>query len=206
MYNVPIMTKYVLNSGGFRNRGDEGCAFYAEMIKDLGDRPKVLVCSFADIRERWDRNFYVFTTHMSERVPGGVNPIFERVDEYRFEEQVQEAELIYFYGGDVEVVKNNLAKYNVDTLFSGKVVAGSSAGAAVWATYYWSGERRKALPGLNVLPMKFIPHYKANSIDEYDAREPVDWDKGYMELEEIGDSSQQIHAMKEGDYVVVREE
>jgi hypothetical protein len=51
------MTKYILNSGGVKRYPDRKREFHQEMIKGLGSKPKILICSFAQAREDWETKF-----------------------------------------------------------------------------------------------------------------------------------------------------
>ena len=58
------------------------------------------------------------------------------------------------------------------------------------------------MDGLGILPIKFIPHYKSNWGSD-DPRGSIDWEAALRELEEYGDASLPIHALEEGEYIVI---
>lgn len=60
------------------------------------------------------------------------------------------------------------------------------------------------MDGLGILPMKFLAHYES-SYGSDDARGPVDWRRGYEELKEYGDTTLRVHALKEGEFVVIEQ-
>ena len=56
--------------------------------------------------------------------------------------------------------------------------------------------------GPTYLPIKFIAHYKS----DYGADDPrgaIDWEKGYNNLKNFGNKTLPIHALKEGEYVII---
>jgi len=58
------------------------------------------------------------------------------------------------------------------------------------------------MDGLGIFPIKFIPHYKSNFGSE-DPRGSINWKKAYEELKDFGDTNLPIHALEEGDFVVI---
>ncbi|EKE21485.1 MAG: hypothetical protein ACD_7C00216G0001 [uncultured bacterium] len=60
------------------------------------------------------------------------------------------------------------------------------------------------MDGLGILPIKFIPHYKS-SYGEDDPRGSIDWESAYKELEGCGNKSLPIHALEEGNFIVIEQ-
>jgi len=197
-----IMTKYVLNSGGLKNNPQRARDFFAEMLKGLGDKPRILICCFAQPREIWEQNFAKDKDNSRETFPEGVEPVFELAFPDMFKEQIQKADVLYMHGGDDHLIKYWLEKFDIPNIWEGKVVATSSASSHVLSKHFWTCDWRKCMDGLGILPIKFLAHYKS----EYgmdDPRGPVDWEQGYKELEAYGDTTLPIHALEEGDYIVI---
>ncbi len=82
------------------------------------------------------------------------------------------------------------------------MVAGSSAGSDALVKHFWTCDWRKCMDGLGILPVKFLPHFESD-YGNNDPRGPIDWHKGYSELEQYGNTSLPIHAPHEGDFVVI---
>jgi hypothetical protein len=82
------------------------------------------------------------------------------------------------------------------------VVIGSSAGSNALVKCFWTCDWRQVKEGLGILPIKFIPHYKS-AYGEGDPRGPIDWIQAYNELAEYGDQSLPIHALEEGDFIII---
>ena len=119
-----------------------------------------------------------------------------------FAEQCQWADVIIFAGGDDELLKCRMSKFDVPGIWEGKVVTGGSAGASYLVDSFWTCDWRKIMDGKGIIPAKFIAHFKSNFGDD-DHRGPIDWEKAYKELKEYGDKSLPIYALEEGDFVVL---
>ncbi len=93
-------------------------------------------------------------------------------------------------------------QFDLEKIFEGKVVATSSAGSSILTTFSWTCDWRDCLEGLRILPIKFIPHFNG-TYGNNDPRGPIDWENAKKELEEYGDKSLPIHALEEGDFIVI---
>lgn len=195
------MTKYVLNSGGWRNYPDRAKEFFAEVFKDTSKKPKVLVCLFAVAREDWDPRFASSVERIQSVAPKGIAPTFELAYPATFAEQAQAADVIYISGGDDHLLQHWLKQFELPKIFGGKTVATSSASSHALSTHFWTCDWRMCLDGLGILPIKLLAHYKS-SYGSTDQRGPIDWDTAYAELEKYGDHKLPIHAMEEGRFVV----
>lgn len=198
------MTKYVLNSGGIKRYPVLKKQFHQELVKDLGDNPKVLACNFAQPREVWNRKFDSYCKAIIEDMPDSIVPSFDLAMPDTFEEQCARADIIYFHGGDDNLIQYWMKKYDLITLFEDKVIATNSASSDMLAAHYWGSDWRQCGDGLNILPIKFIPHY-LSTVDDIDPRGPIDWQKAYDDLAAYGDTNLPIHALKEGEFVVIEQ-
>ncbi len=196
------MTKFVLNSGGWRNEPDRAKQFFAEVFKDVGKTPKVLLCFFAVPREDWDARFETSIERIKTVTPEGVTPTFELAYPATFSQQAQAADVIYISGGDDHLLMHWLKQFDLSKIFGGKTVATSSASSHALSTHFWSADWRMCMDGLGILPIKFLAHYKS-SYGSTDQRGPVDWAAALAELEKFGDPKLPISAMEEGRFVVI---
>lgn len=195
------MTKYVLNSGGVRHFPDRAKAFYREVVKDLGKRPRILLCLFAHPREDWEEKFVEYANGFAKQMQKGTQPSFELAFPAKFEKQVSNCDVVYITGGDDHLVQYWLNKFNLPKLWKGKVVATSSAGSDALVKHFWTCDWRQCMDGLGILPIKFLPHFQS----EYGVSDPrgsINWSKAKKELEKYGDQDLPIYALKEGDFVV----
>ncbi len=196
------MTKYILNSGGLRNNPEKAKVFFSEIVKGLGSKPKILVCFFALMRQEWEQKFTEYSKNYSQMSPKGVFPIFELALPDSFAQQIKESNAIIIQGGDDELLQHWLKKFDLPKLWEGKTIAGSSAGSDALCMCFWTCDWRTYMDGLGIVPIKFIPHYQSD-YGKDDVRGPIDWEKAYLELKEYGEQSLPIHALKEGEFVVI---
>lgn len=197
------MTKYVLNSGSVVNYPELAKKFFAEVVKDLGENPKLLICCFGKPRQYWEETF-ARDTENNDFFPEGVNPVFDLAFPDVFEKQVDECDAMYIHGGDDHLTQYWLKQYDLPKIWHGKVVATNSGSSNALAEHFWTCDWRKTMDGFGILPIKFLSHYESD-FGESDPRGPVDWDAAYKELEAYGDTTLPIYALKEGEYVVIEQ-
>jgi hypothetical protein len=196
------MIKYVLNSGGIKNASKLKREFHQELVKSLGKAPKFLLCNFAQPREDWEPKFKGYSGAIAEDMPKGVNPSFELAMPAKFVEQCKDTDVIYFHGGDTHLLHYWMQQYDLPEILENKVVATNSASSDMLAQSFWTCDWRASMDGLGILPIKFIPHYKSD-FGGTDPRGPIDWQKAYDDLKIYGDISLPIHALKEGEFIII---
>lgn len=175
-----------------------------ECIEGLGDKPKFLLCNFAQGREYWESKFPGYSDEIKVDMPDNINPSFVLAFPDDFVDQCKEADIIYLHGGDDHLIQYWLKKFNLEDIFKDKVVATNSAASDVLVASYWTCDWRLCREGLGILPIKFIPHFKSKFGTD-DPRGPIDWEQAYKELEEFGDKSLPIHALEEGQFIVIEQ-
>ena len=196
------MTKYILQSGGLRKNSQKTAMFFNEIVRDFGDRPRVLLCFFAEKRGHWEDKVEEYKKGFLALLEDGINPEFELALPSEFEEQVKRSDVVYLYGGDDELLMLRLGGFDLERLWKDKTVATISAGTDALSKHFWTCDWRKCMDGFGLLPIKVIPHYNSDYGSE-DPRGPIDWQGAYDELKEYGDKSLPIHALEEGDYIVI---
>jgi len=196
------MTKYVLNSGGVKRFPDLKRKFHLELIKNLGNNPRILICTFAQPREDWEGKFQGYCDAIAEDLAQGTTPTFDLAMPDDFVDQCKKADIIYFNGGDDHLLQYWMKQYDLPELFKDKVVATNSASSDMLSAHYWTCDWRQCADGLAVLPIKFIPHYQS-SFGQDDPRGPIDWEKAYDELAAYGDTTLPIRALEEGNFIVL---
>jgi len=198
------MTKYVINSGGSRNNPELAKKYFTEIVKGLGKKPNILCCFFAEKRENWEKKFDKYTDGFKDLLPKGIVSSFELAFPEKFIEQIKKADIIYIPGGDDLLLQYWLRQFDIPKIWQGKVVATSSASSNALSKHFWTCDWRQCMDGLGILNIKFLPHYMSDyGLD--DSRGPIDWQKGYNELKNFGDKTLPIHALKEGEYIVIEE-
>jgi peptidase E len=196
------MTKYILNSGGLRNNPESARQFNLEIIKGLGLAPRLLFCHFAAAREYWEEKFADYTERFQAALGPEIRPQFTLAYPDKFAEQIKNNDAIVIHGGDDTLLQYWLKQYDLPTLWLGKVVAGSSAGADALVRHFWTCDWRQCKDGLGLLPIKFIPHYQS-AYGQNDPRGPINWEQAYDELAQYGDTALPIHALEEGKFIIM---
>lgn len=193
------MIKYVVQSGGIRNQPELKKQFHQELAAGFGNTPKFLLCNFAQGREYWEQKFLGYSDSIRQDMPDGVEPSFVLAMPDQLIEQCQQADVIYFHGGDDHLIQYWMRQYDISNLFKDKVVATNSAGSNMLSTHYWTCDWRKCGDGLGILPIKFIPHFKSQ-FGADDPRGPINWDKAKHDLMLYGDAGLPLYALQEGEY------
>jgi len=196
------MTKYVLNSGGIGNNLELGKKFFTEVFRGMGDKPKLLICCFAQPRENWESKFDEDKKGIIDLVPEGVSPILELAFPETFGEQIKNTDAIYIHGGDDHLIMYWFEKFKIPNLWRDKVIATNSASSNVLSRYFWTCDWRQLMEGMGILPIKFLAHYKS-SYGDNDPRGAINWEKAYEELKNYGDEKLPIYALEEGHYQVL---
>lgn len=194
-----LMTKYILNSGGIRKDDDKRLEYFKELVGHQ-EEPKVLVCLFAMPREEWEVKYPEYKAWVLEVAPSAEVLL---AMPSKFEQQVEWSEGIYIHGGDDHLASYWLSKYELAKLFEGKTIAANSAGSISLSMHGWSADWRNCVDGMGLLPIKFIAHYKSDSYTSNDPRGPIDWEAAKDSLAAHGDADLPLHALEEGDYIVV---
>lgn len=198
------MTKYILNSGGLKDNPDKASKFNKEIVKGLGKAPNILFCYFAVAREYWEEKFTGSTKRFLESMDNDIKPKFELAFPDKFIDQLKNNDAVIIHGGDDNLLLHWLKQYNLPKIWEDKVVAGSSAGSDALVKQFWTCDWRLVMDGLGILPIKFIPHYKS-LYGRNDPRGPIDWRRAYKELESHGDKSLLVHALEEGDFIIIEQ-
>lgn len=155
-----MKTKYILHGGNAQHVNSENDKFFAEILKDTKDKVKILLVEFAGRDEKIDLNYQIDKSQF-ERVGEDKELAFEVATQPDFTEQIKGADIIYFGGGTTVRLMDKLKKYkNPGDLFSGKIVAGESAGANSLSAYCYSKSGGGVIQCLGCVPVKTIPHYE----------------------------------------------
>jgi hypothetical protein len=176
---IDNMTKYVLNSGGIKRQPKLKRQFHQELVKGLGDTPKILICGFAQPREYWESKFSGYSDSIIEDMPENIRPELTLAMPAEFIEQCKWADIIYFNGGDDHLLQFWMKQFDLLSLFKDRIVATNSASSAMLAAHYWTCDWRQCADGLGILPIKFIPHYKSG-FGKDDLRGPINWEESHI--------------------------
>jgi peptidase E len=177
------MTKYILHGGYTKLENDSNRAFFREIVKDLLDTATILLVYFAredvEIPKLFERDKKSFLG------TGKKDLNFLVASSEDFIQQIQNADAVYLSGGETEKLLNTLKQFPAFAkAVTGKVVAGSSAGAYALARYYYSNSRNTVSEGLGILPVKVVCHFKSK-IHDVPATDPVELMEKYSENLEL---------------------
>lgn len=150
------MTTFILHGGMLSYEHPDNDSFFRECVKKLADGDFVLFVAFAR-EENEQREVYEKQKQLLARqTDAAIDVVFAELATLR--EQVTQANVVFVTGGDMERLKRDLATVpEFRELLTGKVYAGSSAGACVACAYYFDcvSSVRK---GLAWLPIRVLVH------------------------------------------------
>lgn len=156
------MTKYILHGGYTSAENEWNNTFYQELTKGVPEGGTILLVYFASEDENVQEKF----KQDRERIIAGADTKRRHIElatEAVFLEQLQRADSVYLRGGVMTKLHNTLAKFpEFKELIKGKIVAGSSAGAYILSTYFFSNSRGKVFEGLGCLPVRTICHFQSD--------------------------------------------
>lgn len=166
------MTKFILHGGetGVPNKHNE--AFYQEWVKDFDDDkvPTILLVYFSRPDEIWndleksDKERFAKYTNNRE-----VKFIVADSDMEKFKKQIEEADVLYFRGGEPQKIVDTMGSIKDEflSLIKRKVYAGSSAGVMFLSDYSRSADRDWQ-QWLGLLPINSFVHYSEELKNELD--------------------------------------
>ena len=195
-------TKYILAGGNDRESYDYGKALAAEVFKTCTPPLRVVSCAFASPREDWEAKFSVRQEWFKQAFGGKTKVVMAFPDNFR--EQVREADVVYFHGGDDDLIAYRLSQFDkLSELFAGKVVAGSSAGADWLSAGFWTCDWRAVRQGSGLTPLNIIPHYESATYGQDDPRGPIDWGKAKEQLQIAIGPDQKVTPLREGEFISI---
>jgi len=191
-------TVFILAGGNDRTTSGYGKRL-ANKIAKHASRPRILSCFFSAPESEWAHKAKDwkewFLTELTQPFT------YDYAKPATFLEQMDAADVIYFHGGDTELLFKTLP--DVATLkahFSGKIVVGSSAGANMLSTHYWSSSRGVLGEGLSILDVNIMVHYGSD-----DKRIGADWKQEEAEFKKLI-GTDKILRLPEGRFVVIEGE
>jgi peptidase E len=154
-----MKTTFILHGGRLKLDDPRNKSFCSEITKSLDDGDEVLFIGFARRDEekrlniyKRDREYILAQTNKDIKI---VNATYDNLIE-----QLKSAKAIYITGGETDELVKDIQRYpEFIDLIKGKIVAGSSAGACLFSTYYFTCTDKGVLKGLGTIPMRFMCHY-----------------------------------------------
>jgi peptidase E len=152
-------TIFILHGGKLKDESPKNDSFFREVVRGLQDEDTVLFIGFArrdeqDRNEVFERDKKLILAQTDKRIKV-INATYSNLIE-----QAQNAQAIFITGGETPELVNDMKNYpNFLDAVRGKIIAGSSAGACLFSTYYFFNREKGILPGLGTLPIRLMVHY-----------------------------------------------
>jgi len=209
------MTRFIL-LGGIQENADKTKLGH-EVFKGFRRHVNFLVCLFARNKnnEDWTRLFEENKNFFRAIMPDSALQIsFILASEANFAEQVKNANIIYFSGGDAIPLYSAMARVGQawKDLIVGKTLVGTSASTDMLSKYNYDVQQDGLDDGLGLANVKTIVHYRAG--EDYAAAHPdadntyyvpkIGWDEALKRLQSYKENLP-VYALKEGQFVVVEQ-
>lgn len=155
-----MITKFILHGGFARgNENEDNREFYSEILSTAPEKVHVLLVCFAKDEDRVEASVLKvkeeFNKNKEQRKLS-----FDLAQPGTFYKQLQQADIVYFQGGQTLKLLTALKGYpGLREYLDGKVVAGESAGANVLCSVFYSPSSGTVDMGLGYISRKIIPHY-----------------------------------------------
>lgn len=154
-----MATKIILHGGYAGHQNIKNDAFFKEILSGTSESPNVLMVFFAKEEDRVPKNREE-TIAQFERNKGDKFIKYNTANKNSFPEQIQRADVIYLHGGNTLKLIETLKQFgDIKRLFTGKIVAGESAGAYALSSYFYSIREEGVFEGLGFIPIETICHY-----------------------------------------------
>lgn len=188
------MTKYILHGGGVSNKTEDNQKFFFEVTKGLSGPVNILCVYYAkEEKEEWPELLVEDKINFSSAAPQkNLNFMMASDEASAFIEQIKAADIIYLRGGNSHVLQSYLEKVEeLESLWHGKVIAGSSAGGLVLSKYYYENDDNTFNKGLGILPIKAFCHYTEKKSEKL------------KQLKEFGENIETIYAIPEEKFFII---
>lgn len=166
------MTKFILHGGKAQKPDERNDSFFKEILKDTPNNISILLVHFAGEPEKIEINKERDISQFN-RVKENKNITYKFATENDFLSQISSSDIIYFGGGTTVRLLSVLSKFpDLKNAIEGKIVAGESAGANIWAAYCFSKSGGGIIKCLGILPIKTFPHYTGEDLNELENIRP----------------------------------
>jgi peptidase E len=156
------MTKYILQGGGMKEFSFKKYINLWKLLKLIPRKSKVLMVFFARPKEDWEMLHNKTKNSSFVLGRGDIDYVLASNDTVEFIKQIKECDVISFRGGSTPILQKKLEEISdFRQLLHDKIIIGSSAGALVFAKYYYDQDYDRIFEGLNFLNLKIITHYKS---------------------------------------------
>jgi len=172
------MKRLVLMGGSPWKSDDMGRGLVESLIQHYPIEARVAFCIFAQPESDWRATEQV-NRELIQKFAGNTKISFQTMTEDNFSEVSEWADIINLPGGNPFTLKEKLDLCgDVSSLWDGKVIAGSSAGADVLCEKYMFLQEKRIGEGFGWIKASCLPHWRANFDDWNDS----DWNRAEAEL------------------------
>jgi len=192
------MIKFVLHGGNMKECLVENKIFFNEITSGFDKKVKILLVPFALEKKYWQDSYIKYTERFKTYI---VNLSFEMIlaseNEDDFLSQIKSSDIIFFCGGNENLIKEHITNVNrLYDCFSDKVIVGTSAGANIFSTCYYSNDRNLIESGFGFLNIKTICHFsKEKNNDKFEILRKSNKEKGIK-----------AYALEEGQFISLYKE
>jgi hypothetical protein len=166
------MTTYILAGGNDRSTPGYGERLAAEITK-LKPNPHILSCFYAWPEAVWEDKAKTWHEWFEQNFGPRIG--YDYASKDRFLSQIDTADVVYLHGGNTAMMLDALPDASqLKAHFEGKIVVGSSAGANVLSTNFWSSTKARPLRGLGLVKLNIMVHYGKLTHEKL-ARTSEDW-------------------------------
>lgn len=162
-----MKTTFLLHGGRLINNDVRNDLYFQELTKDLANGDTLLHVAFARPKETWHEVLETERGWIMAQTDKKINVVMATHE--NFIEQIAQAEVIHITGGDSAELIQTMRQYpDFLSALRGKLIGGSSAGACLFSTYYWSGSINQVAEGLGTFPICLLVHYGS---EEFNCRD-----------------------------------
>lgn len=164
-----MTTTFLLHGGRLRNKDVRNDRYFAALTEGLSDRDIILHIPFARDEDAQLHTFEEERGWILAQTDKDVDVVMARRDTLL--QQIRDAKVVHITGGDCPKLVEVMKSYpDFVGLLEGKRVGGSSAGACLFAEYYWTSDTMAVEQGLAVLPMALMVHYGSQEFSSTDVQ------------------------------------
>lgn len=167
------MTTYFLHGGYVKERNELNDAFYRRVIELVPEGGTMLLVYFAARDEEY-AELYAYQKAQIETLSDGKQFKYVSATRENFIAEVETADAILMRGGSTNKLLKALGEYgDLKTIFEGKVVTGSSAGAYAIAAFGYDKSEQSIRPGFGLVAVRAICHYMSDNEENHVGDEGV---------------------------------
>lgn len=191
----------ILHGGRIKTSVDGGKAYFAEIVKNLGKTPRLLLCFFAQPREEWESRYEELQNRISSLLD--CQPAYSMATPAEYYRQAGQSDALLMSGGDATLLHTWADRTSgfIESLRSLPVIAGSSAGADLLVEKFWACDWRTVQKGLGIVKTNLMVHY-GSQYGSLDPRGSIDWQKAEAELRASIGPAAVITKLQEGEFKI----